>query len=152
MSWKQLSDKAKQQRELERVQHEKILSNRRTLNAYSDGMWIAVRQGVEDATGQLSKEMEEVTPDFIIFHGRGHHNQFKVKIRTLETKSEYSPGTWTLSVEGYGFKSCYRLSVIAENVVVWIDERHEQYTSEQVAEAIVQRAFEASELQRRRTG
>ena len=151
MNWKQLSDKAKQQREREQVQHEKILSDRRTLNAHSDSMWIAVKQAVEAAAEQLSKEMEEITPDFIIFHGRGYHNQFKLKIRTLETRSEYNPGTRTLSVEGYGFTSRYRL-IIAENAVVWIDERHEQYTSEQVAEAIVQHAFHASELQRKRTG
>jgi hypothetical protein len=147
MNWKELADEAKKKREAGRVQQEKDLSDRKVLEAHWESMWVAIKQATKDAVAKLNEEMKKEKPNFITFHGASNQNRFTLKINTLQTAVEYSPGTWKLSVRGYRYQSTYWLRVVVGNGVVWVDEADEHCTSEQVADGIVERAFKEGELQ-----
>jgi hypothetical protein len=132
----------KQEQEKQLFKDEKDLSDRRMLDAHSEGKWSEVWDTAEKAVPEYNERMGR---NCISFHGDPSHNKFSLRVGTQETDIRFDRQCWVISSP----YDVYTLTIAEGNEVVWKKSGSTQrtsgiYTSLQVAQEQVTKVLRQS--------
>jgi hypothetical protein len=131
---KSLADRKKSELEVQRLQQEKDLNDRKLLDSNADKMWVEVRRAAAECCKELNASMGS---DYIKFQGASFHNAFNLETPETTHTVTFSPQTWLLSSQGF----TYTLVVAENDGVAWKDAQGDLLPSKKVAQNIVGSAF-----------
>ena len=135
-----LADVRKQEMEIERIDKEKILSDRRFVDARKDNKWVELRKATKDKVDELNSAMGN---DDIKFEGAVDHNRFyiKVKKKGYFIEVQFIPSSNSLKTNG----PTYSLAISDKEELYWrVGDgtfSNYQYSSSDLAETIVEEVF-----------